>query len=55
MERVSKWFDVQEGSTPEMRYQILVRFQGEIVENILRDTMQAARDELGRRGYRFEN
>jgi hypothetical protein len=48
---VFRAFDLEEGSTPAMRYQILVRFRGVIVENIVMDTMLAAKAELERRGY----
>ncbi len=48
-----KTFVVEHGSTPEMRYQILIRFRGVIFENILMDTQQAAFDEMERRGYQI--
>jgi len=51
MEQAIKTFDVEEGSTPDMRYQILIRFRGVIVENILMDTQRAAWDEMESRGY----
>jgi hypothetical protein len=46
-----KTFEVEHGSTPEMRYQILIRFRSVIFENILMDTQRAAFDEMERRGY----
>lgn len=51
MEQVLKLFEVEEGSTPEGRYQILVRFRGAIVDNILCETMFGALEELESRGY----
>ncbi len=49
--KVARIFEMEQGSTPGGYYQILVRFRGVIVENILLPTMREALDELARRGY----
>ena len=51
--RAVKTFDIEEGSTSDMWYEIRVLFRGKLVETFRRETMAAAIRDFENAGYQI--
>lgn len=51
---VIKEFEVEEGSTEDMWYEIVVKFRGEVVDRFLRKTMSDAHTDFINAGYQLK-